>query len=228
MSVFRQDHATEAAIGRKDQIMKRRLTVFLVFLCIVLTTRMSVFAENNAAALTVRTNANKVYVTLSTAELYYGIQGILTFDSSLLRFDSAETAEALTPYNKIDDSVLLTDEGVMIILAGKQKGDWITISFTAIAGASGTAVLALKDLKTVDGTGVASEDTAESVSVVLTALIGDANGDGDVNICDLVRMKKYLASRDTVEIVTGNADCDRDGVIDTGDLVSLRKILLAN
>ncbi len=208
--------------------MKRRLTVFFVSLCIVLMPQMSVFAESNTVVLTAGRSENKIYVTLSTTELYYGIQAILTFDSSLLRFDSAETAEALTPYNKIDDSVLLTDEGVMIILAGKQKGDWITISFTAIAGASGTAVLALKDLKTVDGTGVASEDTAESVSVVLTALIGDANGDGDVNICDLVRMKKYLASRDTVEIVTGNADCDRDGVIDTGDLVSLRKILLAN
>ena len=85
--------------------------------------QMSVFAESNTVVLTAGRSENKIYVTLSTTELYYGIQAILTFDSSLLRFDSAETAEALTPYNKIDDSVLLTDEGVMIILAGKQKGD---------------------------------------------------------------------------------------------------------
>lgn len=55
--------------------------------------------------------------------------------------------------------------------------------------------------------------------------IGDTNGDGAVDVRDLVRLKKYLSSPDKTEIYTGS-DINMDGEINSVDLACLRKILL--
>lgn len=52
---------------------------------------------------------------------------------------------------------------------------------------------------------------------------GDINGDGDVNILDLIRLKKYIAGAD-VELV-GSADTNGDGDVNILDLVRLKKYL---
>lgn len=51
---------------------------------------------------------------------------------------------------------------------------------------------------------------------------GDANGDGEVNLKDLVRLKKDFV--DTK--VTPATDFDRDGKISASDFVVLRQMLL--
>ena len=53
----------------------------------------------------------------------------------------------------------------------------------------------------------------------------DVNGDGVVDICDLVRLSLYL-NDNNVEIANG--DIDKSGVIDLDDLSALRTILLNN
>ena len=52
----------------------------------------------------------------------------------------------------------------------------------------------------------------------------DYNGDGKLNVLDLVRLKKHLADK-TVEI---EDTVDDDTVIEAADLVKLRKRLLNN
>lgn len=59
-------------------------------------------------------------------------------------------------------------------------------------------------------------------------MLGDANNDYEVNVIDLVRMKKYLADTASVGINAENADYNLDGKIDAQDLVYLRKDLLKN
>ena len=54
-------------------------------------------------------------------------------------------------------------------------------------------------------------------------VLGDANGDKTTDIRDLVRLKTVLAG---LSEETENADVDNNGVIDSFDLVALRKILL--
>ena len=54
----------------------------------------------------------------------------------------------------------------------------------------------------------------------------DTNGDGTVDVLDLVRIKKHLANN-TVEIKTAAADVNGDDVIDSIDFVSIRKRLLS-
>ena len=56
---------------------------------------------------------------------------------------------------------------------------------------------------------------------------GDVNGDSDVDILDLVRLKKYVAAAVTAEdIYKKNANCEIDDAIDSLDLAALRQILL--
>ena len=62
---------------------------------------------------------------------------------------------------------------------------------------------------------------------VLDYLYGDANGDWEVNILDLVRLRKYLVA-DSMEISERSADLTGDGKINGQDLIRLRKYLVGD
>ncbi|MGN0492693.1 MAG: dockerin type I repeat-containing protein [Acutalibacteraceae bacterium] len=55
---------------------------------------------------------------------------------------------------------------------------------------------------------------------------GDATDDGEINIIDIVRMKKYACDNST-EISFNAADINKDATIDASDIVEVRKMLLA-
>lgn len=58
-------------------------------------------------------------------------------------------------------------------------------------------------------------------------LYGDANCDNNFNICDLIRLKKYLSDRENISINVPAVDENQDGKIEgTADLVIMRKTLL--
>lgn len=60
-------------------------------------------------------------------------------------------------------------------------------------------------------------------------IIADINGDGDVNIKDLIRLKKYFANIvSDMDIVFKNSDCNSDMLLDTFDMIAVRKYLLNN
>ena len=55
---------------------------------------------------------------------------------------------------------------------------------------------------------------------------GDVNGDGDIDIRDLVRLKKYTAEIGGIKIVEYNSDLNGDGKYNAEDLSELRIMLL--
>ncbi len=63
-----------------------------------------------------------------------------------------------------------------------------------------------------------------TVKLPAAALLGDVNGDGAVNMKDVLLMRKYLAGMD-VEYDAQNADCNGDGDVNMKDVLMLRKFL---
>lgn len=72
------------------------------------------------------------------------------------------------------------------------------------------------------------DDTSKSATAPFTLLgdelPGDVNGDGQVSVKDLIRLRRHLAGSQ-VELSTGNADLNGDGAVDVLDLARLRKLL---
>ena len=64
-------------------------------------------------------------------------------------------------------------------------------------------------------------ETKSGLVTLIPHLAGDANGDGQVNGNDLIRLRKYLAGAEK-EIIEGNADVNADAVVDLLDLVRMR------
>ncbi len=64
----------------------------------------------------------------------------------------------------------------------------------------------------------------KTTSVSASVQKGDVNGDGRVDIRDMIRLKKLLS--ESFDNVTYNTDVERDGVLNSADTVAIRKHLL--
>lgn len=76
--------------------------------------------------------------------------------------------------------------------------------------------------------GVSTNDAIDCIAnadIENSTIIGDATGDRNVNILDLVRMKKYHADN-TVEVSYNSLDVNGDGEISALDIAALRRQLL--
>ncbi len=56
-------------------------------------------------------------------------------------------------------------------------------------------------------------------------VIGDANDDGEVNVKDLIRMKKFIAGID-VDVISEVIDIDGDTEVGSADIIALKDIIL--
>ena len=77
------------------------------------------------------------------------------------------------------------------------------------------------------GNDITAAFTVTVTDADFTRKSGDTNGDGTVDIIDLIRVKKHIAG---VMTLTGidfdTADIDKNSILDSADLTRLRKILL--
>ncbi|MCQ2448887.1 MAG: dockerin type I repeat-containing protein, partial [Clostridia bacterium] len=65
----------------------------------------------------------------------------------------------------------------------------------------------------------------KSADIPIPVLAGDANRSGEVDVLDLVRVKKHIADADGA-LVTTNADVNGDTGIDGADVILIKKIIL--
>lgn len=63
------------------------------------------------------------------------------------------------------------------------------------------------------------EDTDLAADVVLMHFPGDANGDGTINVLDIISIANYFAYGDSVDICLMNADVNNDNSVDALDII---------
>jgi hypothetical protein len=61
---------------------------------------------------------------------------------------------------------------------------------------------------------------------IVVGIKGDVNGDGEVNVADLVAVSNYMAGDDTVS--KEKADVNSDGEVNVADLVAISNIMSGN
>lgn len=60
-------------------------------------------------------------------------------------------------------------------------------------------------------------------------LNGDINDDGAVNIVDVILLQKHLLNKDTLTVEQAEyADFNQEGVLNSFDLIAIKRALLAN
>ena len=169
--------------------------------------------------------AGKAFTLDLSLEENPGIMGLsfqLDYDSAVMEFVGAEegvlTGWTVNVKKNIlvwDDDREHTENGCLLKLKFRLKED----------AAPGETRIGLTDLTV----GNYNEDNLyfrvrSGRVTVLVHRPGDANGDGKVNVNDLIRLRKYLAGVEK-EIIAGNADVNADEVVDILDLVRLRKYI---
>ena len=120
----------------------------------------------------------------------------------------------------IDDSALVFGDGSYTFNVTADEG------FEIANVTSSTGLLT----QNADGSYTLSNPTADAVITVeskKSTLYGDANGDGKVDLIDLVRIKKYLAYEGIeIDLTAANADRDEGGAIDANDLTVIINYIL--
>ena len=106
------------------------------------------------------------------------------------------------------------------------NGNILTLKFQVLDNApDGLAEVTVTGFKAaaLDESAVKANIVAGGVTVT-SRIPGDVNDDGEVDIFDCVRLKKYLAGF-SVTINASNADVNGDGEVDIFDCVRLKKYL---
>ena len=166
-------------------------------------------------------------VDLTSNPGVFALRFHVDYDSSLLRFLGTKDG-SLTGWSfDTETGMLLWDSST-----GADRTDTegiVQLRFQVLENAGDAETTVGFDM--VEAFNYAVKDLAfdvKSASVVISSsLPGDVNGDEDVDILDLVRLRKYLVNSAT-PINEANADLSKDGTVGLEDLVLLRRLLVGD
>ena len=109
------------------------------------------------------------------------------------------------------------------------NGALVTMDVTASEDFTGSAVIALRNIMFSDlnGEEIPLGNDECTVTVSSTTLPGDVDGDGQINIGDVVDLIDYLLNGGSESFVLANADVDGDGHITIADVTDLIDMLIS-
>lgn len=136
-------------------------------------------------------------------------------------------------------TLMVTDEGNgvyhFMFYSGQNRailgnsGDFISLSVIADEGVddgSYTAKLKNAFFSTEDEKRIDLPDVDFNI-VVLDYTPGDVNGDGSLNVMDVVKLVNYIMGRNPSDFVFAAADMDENGKINVMDLVNVVEVIMA-
>ena len=160
---------------------------------------------------------------IAGGEAVAGYQATVQFDTTALRYVSGANGDFLPAGAFFVQPVV---EGNLIklnaaSLAGESNGDGTLAKLTFEVIAVKTSTLTLSDVLLTDSAGDAFVPTVENADITEpTGLKGDVNGDGIVNIQDLVLVAGRLGQSGA-----NSADVNGDGIVNIQDLVLVASAL---
>ena len=141
------------------------------------------------------------------------------------------------------------DDSQQLTVSLQEDGSYRFISFSmsngVIEGTSGAilnAVLATADnvaagtyegtiidiiFTKVDGTQLKLSDTKFNI-VIDNLIMGDANGNGEVNVSDIVEIVNYILGKPSANFVKTAADLNKDGDVNVTDIVMVVNIIMSS
>lgn len=85
------------------------------------------------------------------------------------------------------------------------------------------------EIQTANGyTSVPCPEIKRLITREAKVIPGDANGDGRVDIADIVVVVNYLTGNESGDFIFDDADANKDGTVNTSDIVQIVKIIMGN
>ena len=181
-----------------------------------LTAPASVSFEEDIAAEVVVTQVNN----LDTASFN------LAFDDSVVEYQDVDLTGTLTEGASL--VVNDTTPGELIVVINLPGVDGVSgagtiakVMFTPIVACTSTT-LVLSDvmLGDTDAEEIPSKIVVPEVTVEISSIPGDADGDGDVDILDITKAERILVGLDPIP-PCGNPDCNEDGEFLPNDITCI-------
>ena len=145
-------------------------------------------------------------------------------------------SERVAGDHSVSSNLLSSNGAVRVLIASPTKklfkgnsGDLFTISLLTNDDLNaGDYVVTIDNIILSDNTAATYHVPAVSSTItVLDVEMGDANGDGEINVGDYVTTAGYILEENPQPFVFTAADIDDNGSIDVGDLVGVATIILS-
>ena len=169
------------------------------------------------------------------------------FDLTLPEGITLALGDGGLPQVTLGDRIADADQAVSVMSVGEGNRTWRFVSYslqnTAITGTSGTVLSAMLSttaaqgaydaqitkavLTRQDGTQLKLQDSAFRI-VVCNLDKGDANGDGEVNVTDIVEMVNDIMERPSDRFVDVAADMNIDGEVNVTDIVLVVGVIMGD
>jgi hypothetical protein len=169
------------------------------------------------------------------------------FDLTLPEGITLALGDGGLPQVTLGDRIADADQAVSVMSVGEGNRTWRFVSYslqnTAITGTSGTVLSAMLSttaaqgaydaqitkavLTRRDGTQLKLQDSAFRI-VVCNLDKGDANGDGEVNVTDIVEMVNDIMERPSDRFVDVAADMNIDGEVNVTDIVLVVGVIMGD
>jgi len=171
-----------------------------------------------------------VNITVDPAVPIAGVQFDLSFNTSLIRANSVTEGDLLkqggantyfSPGTIDNTAGKITGVAGAIITPGttvSSPGTFAVISFTAKT-TEGTSPLDLSNVIVGDVNGNPVPITVNNGSVTVTTCIGDVNGDGHVNVLDMIRVGQCWNQHPSPGDPCYPADVNKDGIVNVLDMI---------